>query len=383
MMKAHILKTWALAGILGLSASQCVGSEFTVEGTVFMKGYRNGELEGATNYHFKVEARDCSVRIRVFGGRFSSTEYHEYGWDTTNSHMFIKLRGDRVTKVVRYFENGEYKTKELDKPVKPANDGTLTIGLDILPENGRGIEPVWLAYAGGCYYKALSPGKKMRPVWWMGGGVREADILFVSDWQLNQSFPQLLDYFADFTDGKRYEIGGDKPVPTRMPKPFDQPTTNSVYRVLAWTNVAGMALPLRFQVVRYGPDAPSSTSQPRLVPLESYEGTATSIQPVCAVSDFGPIVSGAVPTQIVDQRLTSELAPVRGIAYFSLTGKVASVEDLRDSKLYKQALETKRALESAEPQKSSRKARLILIIVMMITASVPVWILSRVKSKTK
>ncbi len=379
-MKARFLNIFLLIWLLIFPVSRCAAFEFTVQGEVHMQGYKQGQLEGETNYNFTAEIRDCSSRIRVSGGRFASTEFNEFGWDTTNSYMFIKLRDDRATKAVRYLEDGKFITKQFDRPFKSANDGTLAISLDALPEYGRGMEPVWLAYASGCYYGAKKSGSNTLPIWWMGAEVREANLRFLSEWQLNQSTPHLLDSFADFTDGNKYETTGSKPVPVKMSKPFDVPMTNSIYRVLSWTNVSGLALPQRFQVIRYERNM-NGASTPLLHVLEVYEGVAHSILPTCAVSDFGPKVPGAVPVQVTDERLMNDLTPARGIGYFSPTGKVANLEELKKSDPYQQALQ--QALRTTAAKPDSGNMRRGLIVLMIITLSFPLWLLAKGKWRIK
>lgn len=349
----------------------CAGYEFTVEGEVRLQGYWQGRYEGETNYNFTVEIRDCSSRIRVFGGRFSGTEFDEYGWDGTNAYMFVKLRDDRATNVIRYVEDGIIKSKQMDRPVKSDNDGTLSISLEALPDNGHGMEPIWLAYASGCYYEARKSGGSTEPVWWMGVGVRDAGRRFPTEWRLNQSVPRLLEYLADFTDGNKYESTGSTPVPVRMSKPFDVPTTNSVYQVLNWTNVAGMTLPQRFRVVRYVPNTESRSSASSLHILEVYEGVAHTIRPICAVSDFGPRIPGAVPTQVADRRFEG------GIGYFSPTGQIASLEQVKPSK------RTQEAVRTIEVKPDSQKLRWGLILLLCISLSFPVWLLTKWMWRTK
>lgn len=335
-MKAYFLSLSLMLWLLTFPASRCTGYEFTVEGEIRLKGYSHGQLEGETNYNFVVQIRDCSSRIRVFGAWFSGTEFKEYGWDTTNSYMFIKLRDDRVIKDVQRFEAGQFRTVTLDKPVKSQNDATLTLYPHNLPEYGRRMEPVWLAYASPCHYQARKSGTRIKPVWYMGGGVLEANILFTSEWRMNKDAPHLLEFMVDFTDGNKYEVTGRKPLAVRMPKPFDVETTNSMYQVLSWTNVAGMVLADRFQVTRYVPDTQGST--PSLLKLEVYEGIAHSIRPTCATTDFSPNVSSGIPTQITDHRLEHDNIPASAIGYFSPDGKVQDLEELRVREGYKRLI---------------------------------------------
>ena len=163
-MKAHFLNLFLLFWSFIFPVSSCDGYEFTVEGEVRIQGYSRSQLEGETNYNFTAEIRDCGSRIRVFGGCFSTAKYNEYGWDTTNSYIFIKLRADRESKLMQQIEGGKIKETALDKPVKSPNDANLNIYSSDLPDFGRGIEPVWLAYASACDYRARKSGNKPEPV---------------------------------------------------------------------------------------------------------------------------------------------------------------------------------------------------------------------------
>jgi len=97
--------------------------------------------------------------------------------------------------------------------------------------------------------------------------------------------------------------------------------------------------------------------------------------------DFGPKVPGAVPVQVTDERLMNDLTPARGIGYFSPTGKVANLEELKKSDPYQQALQ--QALRTTAAKPDSGNMRRGLIVLMFITLSFPVWLLAKEKWRIK
>jgi len=359
--------------LLAYIVNHCSGYEFSIAGEVTVKNYNRGQIISETNYAFTVDVNGDSSRIRTFGGMNSVAEFMEYGWDTTNSYLLIKFLTNRTSKVVNRLVGGKITTVTLDNPIKPQNHATITLfANDALPQHNFGFEPIWLAYASSSHFRVRESGKKTEPVWDMGDKVREAKIPFTSAWRLNVNAPHLLQNMTDFADGNRYETTGSKPVAVRMHKPFDTEFTNSFYEVLSWTNVAGMALPQRFRVTRYLADY-DPASLPSLFVWKVYEGAANQISPKSTSTSFEPRIPDESPTQVLDKRFSDAVDPVETISYFSPTGKIMKVEEVKTNEAYKQAL------GGREPNFKPQKSRSVLIWIFMLSLIFPIWLLAKRK----
>jgi hypothetical protein len=260
----------------------------------------------------------------------------------------------------------------LDTAIKPRNEATVKIYKENpIPQYNFGFEPIWLAYASSAYFQSKKSGAKCEPVWDMGRQVRDSGIRFTSMWKLSDAAPHLLEWMSDFADGNLYTSAGGRLVSERLNVPFNAGYTNSVFKVLDWTNVAGMKLPFRFQATQYIPD-PKATAQPILLPLRVYEGIVTQTKPFAVSKSFSPNGPNATPTQVLDKRFAkADHDPVATISYFSPSGSVLSMEAIKTNEVYKQAL------GGREPVVSSKKSRSVLFLIIAVSVIFPVWILAR------
>ena len=363
--------------LLANTVNRCSGYEFAAAGEVTIKDFDRGQIISETNYAFTAEVNGDNSRIRVFSGIHSIAEFIEYGWDTTDSYLLIKFLTNRTFKVVNRLVGGKITTVTLDNPIKPQNHATLTLfANDELPQHNCGFEPIWLAYASSSHFRVRESGKKIESVWDMGDKVRESKILFTSAWHLSANAPYLLQNMTDFADGNKYETTGSKPVAVRMNKPFDTEFTNSYYEVLSWTNVAGMTLPQRFRVTRYVPDSDAG-SLPSLLVWKVYEGVANQIWPKSNSTNFSARMPDESPTQVLDKRFSHAVEPVDTKSYFSPTGKVMKVEEVKTNEAYKQAL------GGREPNFKPRKSRSVLIWIFLLSLTFPIWLLAKRKPEMK
>lgn len=358
--------------IIEVFACSVSAHEYTVEGDVVYTDYKQGQISRVTNYSFMVEVRDESSKIRVVGLGNSGLDYTEYGWDKTNSYLLVKFSTNNSFKTVWQLDGGKTSSKELDTAIKPRNEATVKIYKENpIPQYNFGFEPIWLAYASSSHFQSKKSGEKCEPVWDMGRRVRDSGIRFTSMWKLSDAAPHLLEWMSDFADGNLYTTAGGRLVSERLNAPFNADYTNSVFKVLDWTNVAGMKLPLRFQATHYIPD-PKATVQPILLPLRVYEGSVTRIMPFVVSKSFAPNGPNATPTQVLDKRFAkADYDPVATISYFSPSGGVLSMEAIKTNEVYKQSLGRR------EPVVSSKRSRSVLIFIIVLSVIFPVWILAR------
>jgi len=372
IMLSYCVKVLLTLLIIGVFACTVSAHEYTVEGDMVYTEYQQGHISIVTNYSFVVEVRDGSSKIRTVGLGSPGLDYAEYGWDKTNSYLLVKFSTNNSFKTVWQLEGGKTSSKELNTAIKPRNEATVKIYKDDpIPQYNFGFEPIWLAYASSSYFQKKKSGEKCEPVWDMGRRVRDSGIRFTSMWKLSDAAPHLLESMSDFADGNLYTTAGGRLVSERLNAPFNADYTNSLFKVLEWTNVAGMKLPLRFQATHYIPDT-KATTEPILLPLRVYEGSITRIKPFVVSKSFAPNGPIATPTQVLDKRFAkADHDPVATISYFSPSGGVLSMEAIKTNEVYKQAL------GGREPVVSSKKSRYILISIIALSVIFPVWILTR------
>jgi len=368
-----IVRNLLMLMVIGCAVGRVCADQFAVEGKVSVNAYERGQVVSKTGYNFFVVAGDGSSKIRLAGEMHSKVEFVEYGWDKTNSYLLVKFLTNRTSNVVGKLSGDSFTTVTLTEPVRPQNHATLTLyANDELPQYNYGFEPVWLAYASGPYFNARKSGEGVEPHWSMGKQVRGPAIRFKCLWRLTPASPYFPEFVIDFTDGNEYESTGSKSITERMEKPFDTELTNSVYEVLSWTNFGPLVLPATFRVTQYVPD-PDASSTPTLLVAKVFEGVANRIHSIFTAESLSAMSAGAIPTRVLDKRFANAADPVDTVAYLSPTGRVMSMEEVKKSEAYKQAL------GGREPQFEPKRTRFLFIVIFLAAAAFPVWLLAKRK----
>ena len=150
--------------------------------------------------------------------------------------------------------------------------------------------------------------------------------------------------------------------------PFETNMTNAVYAPHAWTNISGMHLPVRFQVLRY----PEMGNADR---YRLYIGKALSIDPLCAAIDFFPNDTG-MATDVNDTRLANDTKPA-DVSYLSRSGAIiTNVDELKRTDAYAKAVRRTQLDKIVTTQKPKGSRSLVLVLGGVSLLSL-VWILKR------
>ena len=350
-MKTMVGGLLAVFVLFGISSRRCTGAEFTVIGEIRTCWFQDGVPGKRTNFNFTAEASDECARLRIYGGSHAGVEFGEYGWDGTNSYVLHKFLTNELQNTAHSLSKSTDTTTYLDKPSQARNQAQLRIfeGID-RPINNDDFESVWLAYASSAHYRARKSGEKTEPIWDMGGDASAAGKLFRAEWRLNPRPPFLPESVMDFTDGYEYSWVTESPAWSasqgapgqfqlltdvskgevrrargtrvahvqKMPAPFNRECTNSVFEVLAWTNINGLTLPREFRVTLYEPDLVAK-SEPVLLPRRIIEGTITEARPGASSTNFSAWAPQGLVTTV-----SQEWPPIPGqrqhSAYYESTG---------------------------------------------------------------
>jgi hypothetical protein len=225
----HLQAAFALIPAIVSAAQAKPATVWQVRGTVTIESVSKGGIPASSTTWFTASGSNSCSRITTRSTSNKGIEFFEYSSDGENSKLLVKFTPS-------VFPPGH--------PRRPANEATLTLSLGTVPDMSGQITPVWLAYASGGFYKASKHGET-EPVHFMGTGFREQHIKLKSQWRLRKEPPYLLQSMCDFS-------GGYQPSPETgrvIQTPYRN--TNSCYTVSAWTNVAGLVLPLEWQLIRY------------------------------------------------------------------------------------------------------------------------------------
>lgn len=250
--------------------------------------------ENGTNTYFssfQAAISDCQTLIRskllLDDDPEYGADYHEYSCQGSNSTLLTRYRDDLTFTNVTTVNLGVTETINFKKPQRAWNQGTAIVRPDPLPPYGfEALTVVWLAYGSRCHYGHSGQGS-VSPVVFVGDEFRESGLKVKSEWVVESKTPNLLKYMAEFSDGNSYRMQGSRVEVKPLPKPFDAGFTNSVFRVIEWTNVAGYTLPRRFEVLKLDPDLADRTGK-KLKVVYMMVGEAHSIVLGTTRTNFNP-----------------------------------------------------------------------------------------------
>jgi hypothetical protein len=115
------------------------------------------------------------------------------------------------------------------------------------------VNPAWLAYASGAYFRSRTNHMTEPVILHNVGGVdydNTSDFLQQTEWSLNDAFPfspRRVVYLSDGLIRVRGKTLGARP------PPYDAGYTNAVFEVVAFTNAAGVSIPLVATLTVYSP----------------------------------------------------------------------------------------------------------------------------------
>lgn len=262
----------------------------------------DGEWASITNW-FEVSVSGCRSAIRAGSINDKAIEYFEYVCDGTKSALLIK-----------------YYPPEM-RGSRSINQANLIINSGPVPEYGFGlITHVWLACASSCFFQ--KKGGQIEPIFNMGPGFREHHLKVEANWSLAATNPKLPEWMCDFTDGKVYKEENGVFQTEPLPTPFDKPTTNAIFSVLAWRKLADLRLPSKWQVIEYKPDFTNQT-------LEAWKivtAYTTAVRAGTSRDSFA--IQAPQYTWVTDRTLEARGVPVAEFSYISTNGNILSLSEM-------------------------------------------------------
>lgn len=271
---ASYIRIW-LPIVISTMAFGAVAYEYEATGT--FEGSRplaDGKIAKQQKQWFHICVRGCQWQVRVVpedaGPGFEFLDYLESGFDGHDLRTLVSLKANA--------------------PGKDRWGGNVTHE----PVPLLAIEPhvpvIWLALASTCYLDRAGTSSLVAVY---SASVARAPVA-VKVMRKDEP-PRLPEKIFFLSDGYDRRVGQ----PRKWPPPYDKGFTNAIYEATAFTNIAGLNLPLHFtvRVLRPGPRGLETDIE--------YYGDVDNIRPTCALKEFGPIMPSGASAQISDFRFVS------------------------------------------------------------------------------
>lgn len=297
--------------IVGLDSRAAV---FEIVGQLTTVIYKDGVITHSRTNAFKASMDGCRFRVRAEATGLGSL-YSEFATVEDFSVDFSK-NDVALMKSARSVDELGFELRSQPEPVE-VPEAYFNLNPTVVPPFSTFTLP-WVAYGSGCYLRGVTNGMIQSPVaqditkprtkYWLAPKAP-------AHWRFSSRPPNLLELLVVLRDGEAL----------KLPVPFTGRTTNCVYEVLQWTNVAGLSLPLEFKLTRYAPDLEARDS-PRLLVDGLFCGVATGIAPRLSITNFTPLIS--TNTQVADRRFEEEDVE-HAIVYMAREGRILTREELR------------------------------------------------------
>ena len=264
-------------------------------------------------------------------------------------------------------------------------DNSATIESRTVPGNtGSYSQYIWLAYASGRYFQALT-NNLLPPIWTMEDPRTRAHPFMVrAQFITNGAPPGLPSYIEYVTDGihREYHPGKQSLIELPLPPPFDGGFTNAVYEVRSWTNVGGMTLPTWFTFTVFSSPLAGPPIRRLIV-----QGSPSAIRTALPNSDLLPRAPGVV--SVADHRFHGSVpgASASNIAYPFIRYRVTNGMWLGRAELISaRSRHEKRLLriEEAETGQTRMRVAPVLTVMALVLLTLPLCfvLLRRLKHKT-
>jgi hypothetical protein len=194
---------------------------------------------------------------------------------------------------------------------------------------------------------------------------RQEELKLPAEWRFSSLNPQIVEEMTEFADGNVYRVENGKIVAQAVPPEFQGRQTNCVFRILSWTNIAGLNLPREFALHVFVPDVKMKAMNP----LFTMTGVGMEFRAMPSLT--APEVAVAAPpnTRVTDKRFYSDGKRLRPILYHSKDGKIKSRKEMMTSVGYRDALMNQK---TASPKITSRS--LVLVSLIAVAGALPVFV---------
>jgi hypothetical protein len=364
-MRAPVFSRLFTLAIL-LSIGSCRGlcsPAFEVSGNVTTSAF---EPDGKTNtfiVRYRASINTCKAAIRATLPTNPRVQYYEYTTDGQTSSFMVRYSDTNLVSEVFRSRGGKLEKINLPVPVSPANQASLILRSNVVPEYGFDfITTLWLAFVSKCFYASQQTGGTVAPIFSMGEGYRESGGRVRAQWSFDDIEPGFLKYMCDFSDGREYRRTGSKLTFTSMPKPFDKGFTNSVFNVLQWTNVSSLRIPFIFELLRFAPQLGSGNQQ-KLQTLYTCKGTVDSVRISLSVTNFTPDIP--MKCRVTDYTVSDKGTPFNGYTYLTTNGTLLTFEELKLEPQFQLAMRT------ADRAVAKTRKQYFLFACFLVTLIIP------------
>src|SRR6478736_220043 len=214
-----------------------------VKSTAFVEG-KTYTFE--SRFEASVMGSNVYIKATILGDEeIDSFEYRSTGKDSSLTSNYNK---EYSPSNVTSFVDGKLQLTPTKGKQRSVNNATVMLRTNLVPPDGyEFVTIVWLALGSKARFITSSHGI-LDPVVFVDPGFRESDSKLESYWSINPVLPNALEFLSEYHNGNNYSNKGIGN-PKKLPAPFDSGFTNAVFQTTAWTNVGGLTLPLRFELV--------------------------------------------------------------------------------------------------------------------------------------
>jgi hypothetical protein len=223
------------------------------------------------------------------------------------------------------------------------------------------LSAIWLGLASHCFLNARPHHGSLQPISYYALPLRGAEF-----W-LNEGYEQKIDLeifklppylpkMLVFFDDGFFRLTP----PVERDPPFNHGFTNTVFRVLAFTNLSGLEIPTRFTLCTYQPGTNARNSKD-IAAMWQCDVFVTNLSSELSVSNFTPELRTDTRVEVSDMRLTKDGAD--SVGYTSDSGwltpeQVKALPAFRDAKAV--SAELRPALYAEAHPPSQRPVRIVL-----------------------
>lgn len=276
-----------------LSSPRVVASvQLTLSGTAITRKYaQSGQLYEWPKVSFEMQISD-SQWLLTYIRDTQPAQPRAVDWEV------VSFDGEYIYYLLN-MQSGYDNQKRLGVELGP-NVATASVykGSIYNSEEDPEVGPIWLAYASGYYHHRqeddlVEPAFESDGLGWHYGPPEHRQVR--ARWQLSDLVPYFPIHVAYLSDGSTKGPQG----PKMLPPPYNQGFTSAVYQVQAFTNIAGMTIPLASKLSMFTP-RPSPEGADRLLLTAEYHIYLTSATPSVKVFRFQPDLPGI--TMVRDDR---------------------------------------------------------------------------------
>ena len=330
-MRVRRITFLAHLGIIVLGQFLLSGSAFSmsysIRGTLSYESHGISEPEGLKKVplerDFEVLVDGCNWRVKMVPVGNTNYSYFLTAYDGSNVVYVSRLNAQARERLTRKYASGQTRTPLFSSCV-----------VDSSPVPGR-IAPVadayaWLAFASGCYFKALTNGTALdyHPLA-TPSGLFSARRDLPTRFKLSPVSPYLPIQVDYLWTNRAAMMPDGKVISYDLPAPFRRGFLAAQFKAEGFTNVGGGSFPSKFEVKEYAP-LPTATSESDFRCMVIVRGSVTAIS--TAPQQWPNELAGET-FHVTDRRfpnsptylITNGVAPAPGDAMLVLAEKRASL----------------------------------------------------------